>query len=333
MATVPSFWVGARSYARGPELEFLADHMGGAERMSRAKVADLLAIGVERERAEAWLAQDPETTVGQPITWADLGFPPLLRELSDPPALLYVQGNLSVLLRPAVALVGTRSCTPYGVAVARHLGFALAARGVVVVSGLARGIDTHAHRAALSEGLTVAVLGHGLSMTSPPSNRVLRREIIESGGAIVSTYPDETRPTKWTFPQRNTWIAGMAQATVVVEAPVRSGAKITATEAAAIGREVWAVPGRLGDSCSAGCLELLVDGASPIHDVEAFADRFGPRQGELIDPVLLALREGPTAQSLSDRLGLPVATVLARLATLEVQGRIVRLPGHRFGLA
>ncbi|TVQ91711.1 MAG: DNA-protecting protein DprA [Deltaproteobacteria bacterium] len=333
VGVIEPFWAGARRFARGAELGLLAARLGGREQVARAALPDLLAVGVPKGRAEAWLGEGEARTLGTPLTWSDPRYPPALRPVPDPPAVLCVEGDPGLLRSSAVAVVGTRTCTPYGAAVARHLGQALSARGIVVVSGLARGIDTHAHRAALRAGQTLAVLGHGLATTAPPSNRPLRRSIVEAGGAIVSAYPDDLSPARWTFPQRNAWIAGLSQAVVVVEAPLRSGALITATESAAIGREVWAVPGRLGEPSSAGCLRLLADGAQVVDDVESFADRFGSRQAELGDPVLFALRDGPTAQALAERLELPVATVLARLAALEVEGRVVRLSGHRFGLA
>lgn len=333
MVEIEPFWCGARAQARGVELAQLASRMGGVGRIASATLDDLRAVGVPPERAGPWMSASAGQTQGVPLTWGAPGYPEPLAEVPDAPAVLCVQGDPSLLRRRAVAVVGTRRCTPYGAAVARHLGQTLAARDVVVVSGLARGIDTHAHRAAASRGCTIAVLGHGLDHTAPPSNRVLRAEILRSGGAMVSAYPDGLRPARWTFPQRNKWIAGLSEATVVVEAPLRSGALITATEAAAIGREVWAVPASLGSPSGAGCLALLAQGAGVIDDVEQFADAFGVRQLSLDDPVVLALHDGPTAQVLAKRLGLSVVAVLARLATLEVQGRVVRLPGHRFGRA
>jgi len=333
MATISPFWSGAWSSARGAELSLLARRLGGPEHVQRARVQDLLALGVPQSRAESWLRAPATHTAFQALTWADPSYPASLREVPDAPAVLCVHGDIAALQGPAVAVVGTRRCTPYGIAVARHLGSALALRGVSVISGLARGIDTHAHRAAMERGRTVAVLGHGLGSTSPPANRGLRREIVERGGAIVSAYPDDLLPARWTFPQRNKIIAALAVATVVVEAPVHSGALITAAEAAAIGREVWAVPAALGQAGSAGCLSLLAHGASVIDDVERFSDRFGHGQGTIDDPVLLALHDAPAPETIAERTGLPVAAVLARLAVLEIGGRVRRLAGQRFGRA
>jgi DNA processing protein len=330
LVDIPPFWSGARAHARGPELALLADRVGPS-RLERATSLDLRAVGVPEPRARAWLASPGSTTVGEPIVWSDPRYPERLRAASDPPAVLCVQGDPACLVGAAVAVVGTRECTAYGVAVARHLARALARRGVTVVSGLARGIDTHAHRAAVDAGRTVAVLGHGLGSMAPPSNAPLRDRIARDGGLIVSAFPDDLAPARWTFPERNKWIAALSDATVVVEAPERSGALLTAAEAAAIGRDVYAVPAALGAAASAGCLQLLADGAGVVHDIESFAERFGVVQGELLDPLLLALADGPTAEQLASRLGLPVPTVLARLSALEVQRRVVRLPGFRFG--
>jgi DNA processing protein len=333
MHRIEGFWVGARAHARGGELSALATRMDGLDRMSSATLADLLAVGVSEGRARAWMAAVDASTLGRPVRWIDESYPDLLRHVPDAPAVLCVEGSLDAWKSPCVAIVGTRSCSGYGVAVARHLSEALSARGVGVVSGLARGIDAHAHRAALERGRTVAVLGHGLGTTSPPSHRALRREIIDSGGIIVSAYPDDLGPARWSFPQRNKWIAGIAEATVVVEAPIRSGALITAAEAAGIGREVFAVPAPLGNPWGAGCLALLAAGASIIDDVESFADRYGSRRDTSQDPWLHALSDAPTAEMISRRLALPVHVVQSRMMTLELEGRVVRLPGGRFSRA
>jgi DNA processing protein len=180
------------------------------------------------------------------VTRGRRGYPPLLSELHDPPARLFLRGGLPDLLaRPAVAIVGARSCSSYGAQVAQELARDLATAGVVVVSGLARGIDGEAHRGALAGGgVTVAVLGCGIDRDYPRSHAELARRIAEDG-LVVSEYPPGVEPAPWRFPARNRIIAGLAHATVVVEARERSGALITADFALELGRDVFAVPGEI----------------------------------------------------------------------------------------
>jgi DNA processing protein len=194
----------------------------------------------------------------------DEAYPPLLAQLHDPPLSLYVRGSAEVLREPAVAIVGARSCSAYGSQVARSVARELAAAGVVVVSGLARGIDGEAHRGALDAGgPTVAVLGCGIDRDYPRSHAGLA-ERIRTTGAVVSEYPPGTEPAAWRFPARNRIIAGLCLATVVVEARERSGALITADFALELGREVFAVPGEITSALSAGTNDLLRQGASPL---------------------------------------------------------------------
>jgi DNA processing protein len=194
----------------------------------------------------------------------DGAYPPLLAQLHDPPRELYVRGKAEVLTGPAVAIVGARSCSSYGSHVARSLARELAAAGVVVVSGLARGVDGEAHRGALEAcGQTVAVLGCGIDRDYPRSHASLA-ERIRASGAVVSEYQPGTEPAPWRFPARNRIIAGLCLATVVVEARERSGALITADFALELGRDVFAVPGEITATLSAGTNDLLRQGATPL---------------------------------------------------------------------
>ena len=192
-------------------------------------------------------------------------YPTLLAQLHDPPPRLYVRGGSpELLLRPAAAVVGARSCSGYGAQVARMLGRELAGAGLVVVSGLARGIDAEAHRGALEAGgVTVAVLGCGIDRDYPRSHADLARRIADAG-AVVSEYEPGVEPAPWRFPARNRIIAGLSLATVVVEARARSGALITADFALELGREVFAVPGEITSGLSAGTNDLLRQGAAPL---------------------------------------------------------------------
>jgi DNA processing protein len=202
------------------------------------------------------------------ITLGDARYPANLREIAAPPERLYVRGRLAEKDALAVAIVGSRAATPYGLAAAERLAADLAARGVTVVSGLARGIDSAAHRGALrAGGRTIAVLGSGVDVIYPPENRRLAGEI-ESHGAVVSQFEPGTRPLSGHFPARNRVIAGLALGVVVVEAAEKSGSLITAGLAGEMGREVMAVPGLLTSAQSVGAHRLIQDGAALIQGWE-----------------------------------------------------------------
>ena len=222
------------------------------------------------------------------------GYPPLLAELHDPPSRLHLRGGPPELLaKRSVAIVGARSCSPYGAQVARELAQSLAAAGLVVVSGLARGIDAEAHRGALAAGgLTVAVLGCGIDRDYPRAHAELARRIAESG-LVVSEYPPGVEPAPWRFPARNRIIAGLTEATVVVEARERSGALITADFALELGREVFATPGEITSALSAGTNDLLRQGATPLLSADDVLATLG------VEPIPRALPGGLSPDSLA----------------------------------
>jgi DNA processing protein len=258
-------------------------------------------------------------------------YPPLLRAIHDPPPVLFLRGaaDVSLLRDAAVAVVGARLCSPYGAQVSRTLGRELAAAGLVVVSGLARGIDGEAHRGALEAGgRTVAVLGCGVDRDYPAAHRELARRICESG-LVVSEYAPGVEPAPWRFPARNRIIAGLAGATVVVEARERSGALITADLALEEGREVFAVPGEITSALSTGTNDLLRLGAGPLTSSKDVLELFdlappavpGAEVGAEAATVLARLRDGPAgADELVRSTGLDVATVAAALTELELAG-------------
>ena len=245
---------------------------------------------------------------------------------------------------PRVAIVGSRRPTPYGEAVAERLGADLAATGVVVVSGLARGIDAAAHRGALdSDGVTVAVLGTGVDIVYPAENAALAAEIIERGGALVSEFADGTPPRRGHFPKRNWTMAALSDLVVVVEAAEGSGALLTAEAALALGREVMAVPGSVFSPQSVGSHQLLRDGAGLVQNARDVLAVLGRGQEVLDDPLepphrlgLLApsRRDGLlvhlsetlplTAAELARKLELGFAETLARLTALELEGSAAR---------
>jgi DNA processing protein len=260
----------------------------------------------------------------------DSAYPQLLRELHDPPSVLHVRGEESRLLaEPSVAIVGARSCSSYGAQVARELARELTRAGIVVVSGLARGIDGEAHRGALEAGgATVAVLGCGIDRDYPAAHASLARRITETG-LIVSEYPPGTEPAPWRFPARNRIIAGLSRATVVVEARERSGALITADFALELGREVFAVPGEITAALSAGTNHLIRQGAAPLLSPDDVLGALGlerapPSPASLTpDAAALAalLAEGAAgADELVRSSGRSSAEVAASLVELELAG-------------
>jgi len=237
---------------------------------------------------------------------SDEAFPPLLRAIHDPPPGLFLRGhgNVELLRRPAIALVGARACSSYGRQVARRLGRELAGAGLVVVSGLARGVDGEAHRGALEAGgVTIAVLGCGIDRDYPAAHRSLAAEIAESG-LIVSEYSPGIEPAPWRFPARNRIVAGLCAATLVVEARERSGALITCDLALEEGREVFAVPGEITSALSAGSNALLRLGATPCTGATDVLESFG-----LGPPEPVALELGPAATAVLERVRAAAATM------------------------
>ncbi len=280
---------------------------------------------------------------------ADPEYPRLLRALARPPD-LHVRGDIVPDDALAVAIVGSRRATAYGIEAAERLAADLATRGVTVVSGLARGIDTAAHRGAFEAGgRTIAVLGSGIDVMYPPENAALARKIV-ARGALVSQFPLGTRPDPWNFPQRNHVIAGLSLGVIVVEAAEQSGALITAGLAGDLGREVFAVPGRITSDVSRGTNRLIQDGAKLVQDwpdvvqelpdewrrlvrgAAAIADRYKPdERGD--DGLVLALLtpdEPRHIEELIERSGLPASRVGRSLVALQIGGRVRELGGQRW---
>jgi DNA processing protein len=286
------------------------------------------------------------------IALGDTAYPANLREVQAPPERLYVRGALVGDDVLAIAIVGSRAATPYGLAVAERLGADLAARGITVVSGLARGIDSAAHRGALRVGgRTIAVLGSGVDVIYPAENRPLAGEI-EVRGALVSQFEPGTRPLAGYFPARNRVIAGLSLGVVVVEAASRSGSLITAGLAGDMGREVMAVPGPLTSPQSAGAHRLIQDGAALIQGWEDVVSQLPLRWRDRVHALpssrearrehepedntesgllLRIIGEEPVGiDGIIERSGMAAGRVSALLVTLEVEGRIRQLDGKRF---
>ena len=277
----------------------LLRHFGTPEDVFYADAGEiLLTEGITREQAA--LVQNHDLTAADRIladcqrldlrllTIQDAEYPGRLANIYDPPVLLYVKGRLPAFDdEAAVAVVGTRDCTPYGIASAEKLGYGLAKGGAVVVGGLARGIDAAATRGALrAGGITVGVVGNGLDVRYPYESRYLYEDVA-AAGVLISEYPPGTEPAGSHFPVRNRILSGLSVATLVVEAPERSGALITAETATEQGRDVFAVPGPIDAPTSVGCNRLIQDGAGLVMDArdilrvytERFPDRLHPEKG------------------------------------------------------
>lgn len=280
---------------------------------------------------------------------SDPGYPALLAELADPPGILYLQGELTEADKYCVAVVGSRHGTRYGIAQAERLAASLARAGLTVVSGLARGIDAAAHRAALEAGgRTIAVLGSGLARIYPPEHRGLAGEIAKQG-CVISEMPLRFAPLAGAFPQRNRIISGLSMGVLVVEAALRSGALSTARHATEQNREVFAIPGPIDNAMSQGCHRLLKDGAKLVENVEDIleeltqwspllqaapqtpVERPAARQLEGEESIVFStLGASPTSiDAIIAATGLPPHRVLAHLGTLEIRRLVRRVEGNR----
>lgn len=332
----------------GSPASLLKSGAGGEEHLSDALIGEARARGpwaaAELERIQA--------AGGVAVTFSDPRYPPLLREIADPPAWLACAGEPGDPDAPAIAVVGSRSASPEGERLARNWAAWLARRGVTIVSGFAPGIDAAAHRGALEGGgRTLAVLGCGLDVIYPRRHRALREEVLRAGGALLSEFPMGTEPARWTFPQRNRLISGISRGVLVVQAAARSGTAITARLALEQGREVWAVPGSPDDPRARGTNGLIRQGARLVEEPsEILADllpwwprelsRPAPREGGIQAVAGLTEEE----RNLLSRLGVDrvdIDTIAARarisvgkaatlLLALEMGGQVRRHPGMRF---
>ncbi|HEV2330896.1 MAG TPA: DNA-processing protein DprA [Verrucomicrobiae bacterium] len=341
----------------------LFDHFGDAPAILAASRSQLLRVrNIGDDTAEA-IANWEKTIdlAGELKRISDFGchvliqtdeqYPALLREIYDPPLVLYVKGELTSKDKGAVAIVGSRQTTHYGVETARKLAYQLAYVGVTVVSGGARGIDTAAHQGAMAaKGRTVAVLGTGINLVAPPENAELFQRIAQNG-AVLTQFPFNRPADKQSFPIRNRIVAGMTLGTVVVEADLHSGALITSNFATDYGRQVFAVPGRIDSPRSKGCHDLIKKGAKLCEAAEDILSEFEylfPPSNQPPSPaktgVLPALELQPNEQKVFDALdgeeraidevirksGLPSSAVSVALLSLEMKRLVKQLPGKLF---
>jgi DNA processing protein len=269
------------------------------------------------------------------VPLGDDRYPPLLAAIPDPPPVLWIRGEAAHLLRPSIAIVGSRGATAHGLEMARRLAADLAEAGLVIVSGLARGIDSAAHTATLSAGgATIAVLGSGPDRIYPPEHVEMARSI-SSSGAVVSEFPPGIAPLPRHFPLRNRVISGLSHAVVVVEAPEKSGALITASAAAEQGRDVLVVPGQAAHARNRGGHLLIRDGAKVVETADDILQEVGrPRRSGVAEsaPSVGQLPESAdfTIDDIAARTGEHPSAVLARLLELELTGQIQRLGCGRF---
>ena len=280
------------------------------------------------------------------IAWNERGFPRALLTLTDHPPALWYRGTLDLFDAPAVAIVGSRAASAVAIETATQLASDLASRGIVVVSGLARGVDSAAHRGALRTGRTVAVLGSGLDRIYPAEHKGLASEIAV-GGAVISEYPPDTQPLPMFFPMRNRLISGLSRAVVVIEANEKSGSLITASCALEQGREVMAVPGNVLSGRSRGAHALIRDGAKIVECADDIVDelRVGSRLSNTSIPDVSADSSAVSEDPIMDRMeagqpydvdglaalsGIEHVQLLSRLIDLELQGRVRRIGSGRF---
>lgn len=340
----------------------LLEFCGDAAAVLRATRDQLLRVeGIGEETAhilQCWQDHaDPAAELAEAsqrgirvITEADPTYPAPLREIYDRPILLYVWGTLEDRDRHAIGVVGTRRVTAYGTRTTKRFAYQLAQAGFTIVSGLARGIDTTAHEAAVAaKGRTVAVVGAGLAQLYPPENLALAERIASGHGAVVSEFPLHTAPDKQTFPMRNRIVAGWSRALLVVECPAWSGAIITANLATEYGKPVFAVPGPADSPTSAGCHHLIREGATLAADPSHLLDDLGElpfgTASAADTPTTMDLPELPPDEAvvfaaveldelsvdrIIERCGLPAQTVTATLLKLEMRRLVRAFPGFRY---
>jgi len=336
----------------------LLERFGDACSIFAASEHDLLSTGIGEKAAQRILSPEPPGVEQDLVRLEELGvtllairdpgYPAALKEIYDPPPVLFVRGALIEPDRFSVAIVGSRRASNYGRAMAERIAADLASRGLTVVSGGARGVDSAAHRGALDAGgRTVCVLGCGVDFAYPPENKALFERIAE-GGALVSEFPLGATPEPWRFPVRNRIISGIALGVLVCQAPVDSGALITARTAAEQGRDVYALPGNVDDQRNTGCHRLIRDGAVLVESAQDILQELGisvpdehkpqlsldlsfntlsPDERRLIE--LLSLQPKHVDQIIQET-SLPAPQVTSALTLLEMKGLVRRVPGSAY---
>lgn len=360
-------YVGAESFLA------LIKHFGSAQAALAAPAETVGKLVFHKQAVAAWKGDNAQAVAAAEaaLAWeqqnecrlmllCDADFPVMLTEGITPPPLLFLRGNPELLHRPAVAVVGSRHATPQAMRIARDFSLALGEKGIVVVSGMASGIDTSAHEGALkANGGTIAVWGTGIDRIYPQANKSLAYQIAGQG-LVISEFPLGTRPLAGNFPRRNRLIAALSQTVLVVEAAPESGSLITAKLAAEMGREVMAVPGSIDNPHSKGCHKLIKEGAKLVECLDdilqecpqllqyAPPEKPAPQAGNTTqheENAITAAHAGQTAahplldtlgydpvhpDSLAQALNLPAAEIYAQLLELELDGMIAAMPGGRY---
>ena len=368
-----SYWLAlALTPGLGPtRVRKLIEHFGSPERVLHASLTELEATGMQAVSAQS-LATGKSLELAQQecanateagariITLGDLEYPPRLKEIYDPPVVLFVRGNLEVLSKPGIAVVGTRHPTPYGIGMAERLSTDLATHGLVIISGMARGVDSAAHRGTLAtKGKTVAVFGTGIDVMYPKENTRLAEQILALGGALISEFPMGTFAAPQNFPIRNRIISGMSAGVLVIEAAEYSGTRITARCALEQNRDVYAVPGNVTNKNSWGPNTLIKQGAklvatwedvweelptdiqaalTPTQDESSHPETASLFPDETISPherrILAMLKpdESTHIDELVERLEpeLSSSEIFCALFELELNGKVKQLPGKNF---
>jgi DNA processing protein len=351
------YWVGFNMVKGVGAVRFkaLLSAFGSAEAAWNASPEALREAGLSQKLVESFqrlrkgvslpqVAESIQSLGVQVLTWDDATYPRHLKEIDQPPPVLYVRGSLKDEDDWAVAIVGTRKVTAYGRQVAEEIATTLARSGVTIISGLARGVDSIAHQAALNAGgRSLAVLGNGLDQVYPPENRKLAAQILEQG-ALLSDYALGTPPDGQNFPPRNRIISGLSLAVIVVEAGDTSGALITASFAAEQGRDVFAVPGNINAPQSRGTNRLIRDGAQPLLSPQDVLETLNLTMVTEHQAVRVALPSDPVEASLYKLLSqqpmhvdeirslaqMPIETVSATLAMMELKGMVRQVGGMNY---
>jgi len=359
-----AWFVLAKARVDAASLRTLLERYGSAEQVTALGGRELKASGLS-DAARKAISSPDEKAIAKDLEWLSGSdnyvvhpesefWPELFRALADPPTLLYLRGKPETLHWPALAIVGSRNPTRGGVLNAYEFARHLAASGFCIVSGLAQGIDTAAHKGALdANARTVAVLGHGIDRVYPAANHELAHRIAAEG-ALISEYPLGTHPRREHFPERNRLISGVSLGTLVVEAAKRSGSLITARLAAEQGREVFAIPGSIHNAMSRGCHQLIRQGAKLVESADDIVGELGPLVAHLMqnsakrsepamraatlprhdveyEKLLAALGHDPaTVDELADQSGLTIGQVSSMLLILELEGQIEALNSGQY---
>ncbi len=324
-------------------LEASEKELAGIPGLKKKAIQDITS-GAWEKRLEATIEAMEKFSISL-VTLQGDRYPSMLKALPHPPPVLFYRGNLEVLKAPCITVVGTRTPSHYGKDMAHKLALGLAKEGFTVVSGLARGIDTAAHRGALKGGKTVAVVGTGLDRVYPPENVPLAREIVEKDGALISLFPPGTPPDRGNFPRRNFIMAALARGVVVIEAGKKSGAVITAHHARDLGRPVMGLPGLAGASHTSGVHSLIKEGAHLIENLRDILEILGSRvhdvqvQGQGEPPPLTPQEEdvwnilagGPLPpEIIAEKCHMTLQDIYTLLLTMEMKGLVARRRGNTY---